>query len=302
MAILTIGTFDGVHKGHQEIFRTVQERAKKTGCRSIALVFTYPPKHILNPSREPQQLTLWHEKKKIIKSLGIDQVVPLVFTPLLARTAPERFFKNIVSKFRVKEIVVGFNFAFGQNRQAHVARLKKLGKLFNVKVLVVHPRQHHGMPISSSAIRSYIRQGFLKEVTALLGHHYRISGKVIHGWGWGMRHYVPTANFHVSPRKLLPQGVFVVLLEVGKKTYPAVASIGFRPSIHPVDYLLPEVHVLHKKLSLHKKQVRMHLFKKIRNERYYRTSSLLLTRINKDIAIAEKYFKSHKKSAVVSYT
>lgn len=290
-SVLTIGTFDGVHKGHRDIFRAVKERSKKTGCKSIALVFTYPPKHILNPSHEPQQLTPWHEKKKIIKLLGIEQVIPLVFTPSLARTSPEKFFKNITSKFHVKEIVVGFNFAFGLHRQAHVAHLKKLGKLFNVKVLVVNPRQQHGMTISSSAIRAYIRQGLLKKATALLGYHYRISGRVIHGMGWGEKHNVPTANFHVSARKLLPRGVFVVELIVGEKTYPAVASIGYRPTVHPVDHLLPEVHVLRKRITLYKKQIHMHLLKKIRNEKYFKDTSLLLKHIQMDIKTAEQYFK-----------
>ena len=289
-SIITIGTFDGVHKGHRKIFKKIGERSRETGLQPIALVFTHSPKHVLAPLHEPAQLTVWHEKKQKIQSAGIHRIIPLTFTRTLAHTDPEQFFKRLIERYRVRDMVVGYNFSFGKHRQAHIARLKELGKKYCVYIEVIPPLNHKGAPISSSSIRTMIQHGRLSEASRMLGYHYDITGKIVRGLHWARTRGFPTANINVQPKKLLPRGVFAVNFEVNGRRYNGVANIGYRPTLHPVKRMLVEVYVIGKRINLYGKTVRAILLKKIRDEHEFDNKTALVDRIKLDIETAKKYF------------
>ncbi|MFH1378661.1 MAG: bifunctional riboflavin kinase/FAD synthetase [bacterium] len=289
-SILTLGTFDGVHRGHQKIFQKIVDRAHTSGLRPVVLVFKYPPRHIINPAREPLLITLWNERKKLIQKYNIQKIIPISFTKKLVQTSPKEFVLYLRNKYQMKEMVVGHNFAFGRGRRGNVAVLRKLTARLGIRLHVIGPAAVHKEVISSSSIRRFLKEGNITSALNMLHNAYSITGKVIPGLGWGTKQGIPTANIRVSQHKLLPLGVFTAEVIAGSKTFPGVANIGFRPSIHRLAYPLVEVHILNRSAQLYGRTVTVVLRKKIRNERMYTHRDHLVERIHEDIKIAQNYF------------
>jgi riboflavin kinase / FMN adenylyltransferase len=297
-SIITIGTFDGVHRGHRRIFNAVCARAKRTGCKPIVLSFTCPPKHCLNPDQEPLQLTVWKEKKKLIQSCGINTVIPIRFSRAFSNRSPEDYFRSILRRYRVKEMVVGFNFAFGKDRRGHGSYLASLGARFGVRIWVKKPVYRGREIVSSSLIRNYLRTGCLEKANTLLGYHYQVSGTVIRGEGWAGAQGLPTANLKTSRCKLLPGGVYAVCVQIKGTSFPGLANCGFRPTLHPVSTRLLEVHVLRRRINLYNRDITVHFLKRLRSERVYKHKEALVEQMYRDRANAESYFRKHSSADI----
>ncbi len=295
-SILTIGTFDGVHLGHRKIIRDVVDRAKKTGCESAAITFSVPPRLYFFPSNEPALLTTVTEKKELLKSCGIDKVHVLDFDENLARLSAADFFKKfVIKKCRAQEIIVGYNFGFGHNREGDARFLEKAGAENGIRVKIFPAVVSKSVPISSGRIRDALKEGNLKLANSLLGEPYRVSGKVVHGQHLGSRLGFPTANLDIDKNKIVPLGVYAVQAGLtGKKIYKGMANVGFRPTVTGSGLKVKsvEIHLFNFSGNLYGKTLRVRFIAKIREERAFPSLDELRGQLKKDRMNAQARLKS----------
>lgn len=229
--VLTIGAFDGVHRGHQALISTVVGRARASGRLSAVLTFHPHPVMVLAPDRAPRYLTTPGEKAALLERNGVDILVLHPFNREVASTPAETFMAMISRTLNLRELWVGPDFALGRNREGNVARLGELGRQFGYGVHVVQPVQDGEQVISSSRIRSLLYEGRVAEAAELLGRYPSVSGEVVTGARRGHDLGYPTANLEVRPERAVPaDGIYAVLAVLGGERYPAVANVGVRPT------------------------------------------------------------------------
>lgn len=212
-AVITVGTFDGVHVGHWAVLQQVRQRAEETGRRSVLVTFHPHPLRVVRPEHAPPLLTTRAEKIEILAQSGIEYVVILPFTPALSRYEPERFVEEIlIGRLGLGHLVVGFDHGFGRGRSGDPQRLREIGERLGFGVDVVPPAQVNGQPVSSSFIRRALSQGDVVAAAVGLGRPYSLRGTVVRGDGRGAELGFPTANIEVAdPDKLVPlAGIYAV--------------------------------------------------------------------------------------------
>jgi riboflavin kinase/FMN adenylyltransferase len=293
-SVITIGTFDGVHQGHQAIIRETCRLAQQRNRIPTAITFPYPPRLFFNPSPEPYLLTDILEKQTLLKSFGIQKVMVFDFNRNFSKLSPESFFKKIIlGQCRASAVVVGYDFRFGSERSGDIHLLKKMGEKHSIQVTVIPPLQDRKkVPISSGRIRGHLQRGELKQASALLGHPYFLIGKVVGGAGLGKTLGFPTANLQIHPFKIAPEGVFAVRAEVLKKTgsnfsvvkkLKGMCNIGFRPTLHAsVKTKTIEVHLFHFSGSLYGKTLKIEFIRKLRSEMKFKSLPALKKQLIKD--------------------
>ena len=243
-SVLTLGTFDGVHRGHQALIRKVVSRARALGVKSVVLAFDRPPRHAGEPPVKPVLLTLWPEKRGLLKRWGIDRVERLVFNHRLASITPSDFFDKVILKAQAAlEMVVGPRVAFGKNRAGRLPLLRRMGRAHGVRIHVVPNVATGNGSVSSRQVRSFLTRGNIERVNALLGYPYSVSGKVVHGDRRGRRLGFPTANIQVEAGKMMPRGVYWVKVHPAnffpltpfevRKGIDGLCNIGVRPTFTP---------------------------------------------------------------------
>jgi riboflavin kinase/FMN adenylyltransferase len=229
--VLTIGAFDGVHCGHQALIGAVVERARKTDTLSGVVTFHPHPVVVLAPERAPRYLTTPGEKLALLEGLGIDLVVLLPFDRQMAALSPRLFMERVSTHLCLRELWVGADFSLGRNREGDLARLHELGRELGYDLIVYQKVLGGENAVSSSRIRALLREGRVEEAAALLGRYPRIAGEVMEGAGRGREPGHSTANLEVRPELAVPaDGVYAVFAVLGRDRYPAVATIGVRPS------------------------------------------------------------------------
>ena len=212
-SVLTVGTFDGVHRGHQAVAAEVVRRARGSGRRSVLVTFDPHPLEVVNPAAAPRLLTLPDERAALLAALGLDQVAVLPFTPALSHLAPDAFVRQVLrAEFGMAELVLGYDHGFGRGRAGDLATMRQLGAADGFGVDVVEPVRDDGQPISSTLIRAAVAHGRLEQAARWLGRSYAVRGTVVAGAGRGRGIGVPTINLAPpDPRKLLPpDGVYAV--------------------------------------------------------------------------------------------
>lgn len=281
--VVALGTFDGVHRGHVRIIKDTVACAKRNKLPSIATTFDPHPQQFICPERGLKLLTTLAERKALLKAQGIDRVMVFRFTDRLRRMSHEKFVKEyLVKRLRAVVVLVGYDYAFGHGRQGNVAELRRLGKKYSFKVKMVRPVKEGGHIIKSKFIRDLLSRGEFNHALHLLGHPYRITGKVIRGTGRGEEVGFPTANLKVDPHKLIPcHGVYAG--RWGKRK--CAVNIGARPTFG-VGAVAVEVHVLKFRKELYGKTLTVDLTRKIREERQFADVKRLQAQIAKDVAIA----------------
>ena len=213
VSVLTVGTFDGVHRGHQAVAAEVVRRARGSGRRSVLVTFDPHPLEVVNPAAAPRLLTLPDERAALLAALGLDQVAVLPFTPALSHLAPDAFVRQVLrAEFGMTELVLGYDHGFGRGRAGDLATMRQLGAADGFGVDVVEPVRDDGQPISSTLIRAAVAHGRLEQAARWLGRSYAVRGTVVAGAGRGRGIGVPTINLAPpDPRKLLPpDGVYAV--------------------------------------------------------------------------------------------
>lgn len=229
--ILTIGAFDGVHRGHQSLIGAVVERARATDRLAALITFHPHPVMVLAPERAPRYLTTPGEKLALLENLGVDLVVLLPFSREMAAMPARAFMERASRYLRVRELWVGADFTLGRNREGDLPHLRDLGHELGYDVTAFQTVLGAEDAISSSRIRSLLLEGRIEEAGILLGRNPRLSGEVVYGAGRGQALSCPTANLEVRPELAVPaDGVYAVFAVLGSERYPAVANIGVRPS------------------------------------------------------------------------
>ena len=285
--VITLGNFDGVHVGHQILFRKAAEIAREKKGTSIAFTFEPHPLKIIAPEKVPPLLTHFHKKMELIEACNIDNVICADFTRKFADQRPRDFSKSIIKeKIGAKEIVVGFDYAFGRGREGTVPYLKKMGEEFGFTVNVVDPIQLDGLTVSSSHVRELIEAGNMESARKFLGRYYSIFGPVVSGYKTGQAIGFPTANIDTSKVQIPGTGVYAVRMIYQKKSYEAVANIGFNPTFQR-DRLSVEVHIFDFSQAIYGKEIEVEFISRIRSEIEFESKDDLVVQIKKDIEQAK---------------
>ncbi len=298
--VLTIGSFDGIHLGHQEILRRVMELAQEFRGVSGVVTFHPLPVQVLYPDF-PYLLTPLEEKLSLFTELGIEFVHIIRFDERLARTEPEEFLqKELVEELAPSAVVIGIDHRFGKDGRGDINLLQALLKPSGVKVEVVPEFIHLGAPVKSTRVREHLLLGHLRLARELLGRPYSIAGRVVPGSGMGRRIGFPTLNLKpVSPEKLIPaDGVYAALAEINSLRYPGVVNIGYRPTFGGEERGI-ELHLIDinakKAKELASEKITIYLIERIRPEQRFSTPAALQDRIKQDIVTArEIVFKDYR--------
>ena len=286
--VMAIGNFDGVHVGHQTLFFKTAELALAHGGTSIAFTFEPHPLKIIAPGKAPPLLTHFKKKMELIESCGVNMVICADFTRKFADQQPRDFSRNILfEKIAVKEIVVGFDYAFGRGREGTIPYLKKMGEEFGFQVHVVEPFKLKGHTVSSSHVRELIEAGQVESASQFLGRDYSIIGPVISGYKTGQAIGFPTANIDTSKVQIPGTGVYAVRVVYENKSYDAVANIGFNPTFNR-DRLSVEVHIFDFNQVIYHHEIEVQFMARIRSELTFKSAEDLVVQIKQDIDKAKK--------------
>jgi riboflavin kinase/FMN adenylyltransferase len=285
-ASLTVGNFDGVHLGHQELLRRTVARAKATGTTSVALTFSPHPIRFFSPRARFYEITSLEEKAALIAWFGIETIVVESFTGDVGRMWPEEFAREIVSRrLRARHVIVGYDFTFGRNRTGSPSMLCEMGRELGFEVEVVPPLVRGGLIVSSTRIRELLLAGRVREAEELMCRPYRITGPVIKGAGRGKKLGYPTANIQYSQELIPLPGVYIVEVEVSGTRIRGVASVGFNPTFGE-NSLSVEVHLLDYSGELYGQELSICFRDRIRDERKFRSAEELVRQIDKDVQYA----------------
>jgi riboflavin kinase/FMN adenylyltransferase len=289
-AWLTIGTFDGVHLGHQEIIRKMSAGAHAMRAPAVVLTFFPHPAQVLRGVQGPYYLTTPQERAELIGSLGVDVVVTHPFTKDVAARSARDFMGDLHRHLAMHCLCVGHDFALGRGREGNIPALEKMGQALGYVVHVLEPVTIGGQVISSSRIRSALAEGDLETANRLLGRDYRVSGPVVHGDSRGHTIGIPTANLEVWPERILPRpGVYACRAHLGGRNWPAVTNIGYRPTFEnrPV---LPrvETHLLEFGQDLYGREMELSFVARLRDEQRFPDVQALAAQIQEDIRQARK--------------
>ncbi len=295
-SVVTIGNFDGVHLGHQALFKETVKRARNARGEAIAVTFNPHPLQVLRPDQPIKLICTFEQKVKLIESFGIDYLLVLDFTLELASLEAEEFVEDVLVKgLNVKELVVGYDYRFGRKRRGDTELLKILGKRFGFEVVVIPPQKINGLTVSSSLVRELVAEGDVATVAKLLGRPYQICGTVIPGHGRGQRLLgFPTANLKLSREKLTPKrGVYATEVFIGNKKLFGVMNIGFNPTFGD-GYLSAEVHIFDFEGDLYGHRICINLIERLRDEKKFASAEELAIQIKKDCEIAKSILNSKR--------
>jgi riboflavin kinase/FMN adenylyltransferase len=284
---LTFGVFDGVHIAHQIVISRVVARARALDTEGV--VISFDPHPAVSISGEaPPALTSMEKKIELLEMLGVDRVVVEDFNKRFSQLSPEEFARDIlVGKFGAREVVVGYDCAFGKDRAGDRWLLKKLGEEWGFVVDVVEPYKLNGQVVSSTRIRAAILQADLGQARRFLGRYYSISGPVVPGKGIGHKIGYATANLQVQKQVLPPPGVYAVKVSINGEQFCGMLNMGTQPTFGENEFRI-EVHLLEFEGTLYRKDVEVFFISKIRDEKVFASSKELAEQIERDAVIAMK--------------
>ena len=290
---LTIGVFDGVHRGHQEIIQLLVAGARQAGAPAVVLSFHPHPAEVLG-GKEIRCLTTPDERAELLVALGVDVVITEAFTRSLAETQAADFMKYLKERLGLRHLLVGYDFALGHNREGDYYRLSALGKELDYEVRALPAVSGQKGIISSSFIRQRLMAGQVGEAAEALGRFYAVSGPVVHGDGRGKKINIPTANIAFPERKVVPaNGVYACWAWVGDERHPAVTNVGIRPTFTP-DQETPhiETHLLDFSQELYDREIKLEFVARLRDEMRFSSVGLLIAQIQDDILEARSLLQA----------
>ena len=283
---LTIGSFDGVHRGHVKVIRRLVRRAQRDGVPATVMTFDPHPRCVLAPDTCPLSLTTVDEQAELIAELGVDHLVVMPFSRQLSQLTATEFMEKVTRRVPLRGLVIGYDFALGHQRRGDRSFLESYGDHHGFEVEVITPHSREGSIISSSKIRTLLLEGRVAHAARLLGRHYSITSFVEHGTGIGSRIGYPTANFAITPNKLVPkQGVFAVWVDVDDRAYPGAMNIGYRPTFGE-NRLTVEAFIFDFNRDIYQQTVRARFVQRIRDEKRFDSPEALVKQISRDVARA----------------
>ncbi len=282
---LTIGVFDGVHRGHQEILRKLTRDAHDQSQMAVVLTFDPHPAIVLGGKIDFKCLTTVPERLEYLESLGLDAVIVQTFSREFADQTAYEFMDRVKKSVDLRSLFIGYDTALGRGREGNAARLTEIGKELGFAVRTIPPLSDDKGIISSTRIRQSILAGKVSEAAGDLGRDYAVSGTVIHGDGRGHLIQVPTANIDFPPGKVLPaNGIYAGWVWVDGQKYQAATNVGVRPTFTP-DLPSPtiEAHLIDFDRNLYGKQVKLEFVEYLRPERKYDSVDVLVAQIRADV-------------------
>lgn len=289
--IITLGNFDGIHIGHQQVLRAVKERSGQLKLPSIVYTFEPHPLKVVAPHKSLLLLTTPEEKIELLKKSGIDYLILARFTKEFASQHPRKFVADILLKqLNAREIWVGHDYAFGKGRRGTIKYLKELGNELGFQVYVIPAYKKKGAVVSSSKIRKYLIEGKVKEAAAFLGRPYTLSGKIVKGRNIGKHLGFPTANITVHNELVPKDGIYAVRVLLGTKIYKGAANIGFAPTFHTKKRAV-EVHIIGFKKNIYGKKIRIAFIERLRGEKVFKSVYELAIQIRKDVEKIKRILK-----------
>lgn len=283
---VTMGAFDGVHKGHLEILTQMKLKAKKAGAETLVLIFFPHPRQVLEPLMQVtlNLLTSLEEKLVLFEKAGIDHLVILPFTKELSGLDYEEFVRVYLwEPLQMQGYIAGYDHGFGRGRAGGFEDLQKLGNDLGFVVSQVKPVHVNGAPVSSTRIREALEVGKVKEAEEMLGYSYRLKGKVVKGNQIGQGIGYPTANIlSLDPEKMIPgQGVYAVWVKLEGEDYPGMMNIGNRPTIQGNGFSM-EIHLFDFDKDIYGAQLEVTFLERIRNEQKFQNLEQLKQQLDKD--------------------
>ncbi len=293
--VVTIGTYDGVHIGHQNILKHVVNLAKSQHIIPIVLTLFPHPRMVLKKGDSIKLLNTIQERITLLKSYGIKEVVVKNFTKAFADMSAEAYVKNIlIDELKAKYVVVGYDHHFGKNRSANINQLKRFAEIYNFKVEEISAKNVKNTTVSSTKIRTALNTGNINLANSFLGYSYFIIGKVIKGKGLGRTIGFPTANINVDASyKLIPQhGVYVIKTHIKGKVVFGMMNIGVNPTVNGKIQSI-EVHFFDFNLDIYNESLKIEFLKRLRNEQKFQDIDALKTQLHIDMANALKYINDY---------
>ena len=291
--VLSIGNFDGVHRGHQHVLRRMTERAHELNAKSLVLTFDPHPIRILRPDHAPPLLTPLPQKLKLLEKTGIDAVLVLPFSRDLSLMPPYEFAEEIISSaLNAVEVHEGFNFHFGHKKEGNVERLKEYGRKLGFEVVIYQAMQYRGHVLSSSDVRRLVQAGKMARARHLLGRPFSIVANPGRGRGYGHKYTVPTINLSRYDELIPKIGVYITQLTVNDETFDAVTNVGVRPTFGADSFAI-ETHILNfHPIDLEPEtEVELTFLKRLRNETKFPNPDALKEQIGQDIRKAQRFLR-----------
>lgn len=289
---LTIGSFDGIHRAHQEIIQRLTDEAHDNGALAAVLSFHPHPSVVLGKRTHPRYLTKPDERAALLEPIGVDLFITHPFNQEVAQMSAREFLNALLNHIDIQELWVGHDFAMGHDREGDVPTLRRLGEDLGYRLRVIPAIQVEGEIVSSSRIREHLAAGEVAQAAHLLGRPYRLSGAVVPGDGRGKTLGIPTANLLVDPKKALPEtGVYACIAHGDFGRRGAVVNIGVRPTFEASgEGVRVEAHLLDFEGDLYGQTVALDFLERLRGERRFSGPEELVDQIREDIAQARRIF------------
>lgn len=291
-SVVTVGNFDGVHCGHQQVLTEVVRRSRETSARSVAVTFQPHPLSVLHPEIAPQLITPQAQKEALLAKAGLDALIVIPFTLQFSKTTPAEFARDILAlKLHAIEVHEGENFHFGHKAQGTTARLAELGGEYGFLVKSYPVMMLRGCPVSSSEVRRLISEGQVSRARHLLGHVFSVTSTVERGRGYGHKYTVPTINLGAYHGLVPAHGVYITRTRVNAETFNSVTNVGTRPTFGADSFAI-ETHLLdfHSLEMTPDTEVQVSFLRRLRPEIKFPDVSALKAQIARDVQRASRYF------------
>jgi len=294
--IITVGAFDGVHRGHQHLIQQMVEEARQTK-RLAGLITFYPhPSAVLSPYNPTRYLSTPGEKAALLERSGLDILAILPFDREMAQTSARDFIDLVSRHLHMAELWVGADFALGHAREGDVEALRALGQELGFAVRVIEPLTRQSQIISSTRIRSLLLKGKVRQAAQLLGRYPSLAGEVVRGSQRGHCLGFPTANLEVRKERVVPaDGIYAVYVRLGEERHQGVANVGVRPSFEIGGQRIVEVHILDFEEEIYGCDLVVEFVERLRDERRYADVEELKAQIERDIAQARHILAEEKR-------
>lgn len=293
-AVVTMGAFDGVHLGHQQIFKDIVNTAIQHQSKSVVITFDPHPRKVLNPSVQIPLINTLEEKIELLAQTKIDYLIVIHFDKQFSELSSLDFITEIlVNKIGCTQLVIGYDHHFGKNREGSFEYLKNNGHLFGFEVKEISAQKVNETKISSTAIRQYVIDGEIQKANQLLNYPYTLTGTIINGEKIGRTIGFPTANFQVSDEKLLPKiGVYLAKIEIEKNSFFGMLNIGNKPTFGS-NLLSIEIHIFDFNQDIYNKKAKLLLYQRIRDEIAFNNVNELVYQLEKDKTICQNIIQQY---------
>ncbi|WP_347924198.1 bifunctional riboflavin kinase/FAD synthetase [Pontimicrobium sp. SW4] len=292
-SVVTIGTFDGVHIGHQKIISRLVEISRKENLQAVVLTFFPHPRMVLQKDTNIKLINTIDEKSQLLENLGIDHLVIHKFTKDFSRLGAIEFVRDIlVNKLSVKHIIIGYDHRFGRNRNANVDNLREYGEVYNFRITEISAQEINEVAVSSTKVRKALNAGDIEIANAFLGYNFMLTGTVVEGKNLGKEIGFPTANLNIEETyKLIPKnGSYVVKSIIDSITIYGMMNIGNNPTVNGEKQTI-EVHFFNFGKNIYNKKIQVELLKRLRDEEKFSSIDALKEQLHKDKDISLNFLE-----------